>query len=82
LKLDTGAPTLTQLRILLQRLEWLKTLDLANDGFFAGVPLVKVAHFALEARSLDAGRMLGMEEQKRYTLAAAAGQAATGAVPG
>jgi hypothetical protein len=35
------------------------------------VPAVKIAHFALEARSLDAGRMMQMEKKKRYTLVAA-----------
>jgi hypothetical protein len=39
--------------------------------FFAGVPAVRIRSFALEARSLDAARMLEMEPHKRYTLAAA-----------
>jgi len=39
--------------------------------FFAGVPAVGIRSFALEARSLDAARMLEMEQHKRYTLAAA-----------
>ena len=71
LKLDPGAPTLTQLRHLVARLRWLKSLGLIPADLFAGVPAVKVRHFALEARSLDAARMLELEPQKRYTLAAA-----------
>jgi Domain of unknown function (DUF4158) len=71
LKADAGAPTLTQIRFWTKRLSWLKSLDLHAARFFAGVPAVRIRSFALEARSLDAARMLEMEPHKRYTLAAA-----------
>jgi len=71
LKVDTGAPTLIQLRLLVERLRWLKALNLTSPQLFSNVPAVKVAHFALEARSLDAGRMMQMEKKKRFTLVAA-----------
>jgi len=71
LKADAGAPTLKQIRLWTKRLSWLKSLDLHAARFFAGVPALRVRSFALEARSLDAARMLEMEPQKRYTLAAA-----------
>lgn len=71
LKVDPGAPTLTQLRHLVARLRWLKSVNLTPPHLFAGIPPAKVHHFALEARSLDAARMLELEPQKRYTLAAA-----------
>jgi hypothetical protein len=71
LKADTGAPTLTQIRFWTKQLSWLKSLDLHAARFFAGVPAVRIRSFALEARSLDAARMLEMEPHKRYALAAA-----------
>jgi TnpA family transposase len=71
LKADAGAPTLKQIRIWTKRLSWLKSLDLHAARFFAGVPALRVRSFTLEARSLDAARMLEMEPHKRYTLAAA-----------
>jgi TnpA family transposase len=71
LKVDTGAPTLVQLRLLVERLRWLKALNLSRPQLFSNVPPVKVAHFALEARSLDAGRMIEMEQKKRDTLVVA-----------
>jgi TnpA family transposase len=71
LKLDPGAPTLTQLRRLVARLRWLRSLNLVPPNLFSGITPVKAHHFALEARSLDAARMLELEPQKRYTLAAA-----------
>ncbi len=70
-KVETGGATLLQFRYLLERLKWLTSLDLAHTDFLAAVPATKVEHFALEAKSLDAGRMSEMEPRKRYTLAAA-----------
>ncbi|MCI0663740.1 MAG: Tn3 family transposase [Acidobacteria bacterium] len=71
LKADAGTPTLKQIRLWTQRLSWLKSLDLHAARFFAGVPAVRIRSFALEARSLDAARMIEMEPHKRHTLAAA-----------
>ncbi len=71
LKLDPGAPTLKQIRTWIKRLKWLKSLDLHAGSFFSAVPAVRVQSFALEARSLNAARMLEMDSPKRYTLVAA-----------
>jgi hypothetical protein len=71
LKLDPGAPTLKQVRAWVERLKWLKSLDLHAGNFFSAVPLIRIQSYAVEARSLNAARMLEMEPQKRYTLAAA-----------
>jgi len=71
LKADAGAPTLKQIRLWTGRVSWLKSLDLHSAKFFAGIPAVRTKSFALEARSLDAARMLEMEPHKRSTLAAA-----------
>jgi TnpA family transposase len=71
LKLDPGAPTLKQVRVWVKRLKWLKSLDLHSESLFSAVPAVRMQSFASEARSLNAARMLEMEPQKRYTLAAA-----------
>jgi len=45
--------------------------DLAADDFLAGIPATKVQHYAMEARSLNAARMLELKPRKRYTLAVA-----------
>jgi TnpA family transposase len=71
LKLDPGAPTLKQVRAWVERLKWLKSLDLHSERFFSAIPAVRMQSFASEARSLNAARMLEMEPRKRYTLAAA-----------
>jgi hypothetical protein len=69
LKQEPGSPTLTHLKLWLDRQAWLaqyRTGPQALDG----IPDVKVKHFAAEARTLDAARMLEMEPRKRLTLAA------------
>ena len=71
LKADAGAPTLKQIRLWTKRVSWLKSLDLHSAKFLAGIPAIRIQSFALEARSLDAARMLEMEPHKRSTLAAA-----------
>jgi hypothetical protein len=71
LKVDTGAPTLVQLQLLVERLRWLKAFNLTRPQLFSNLPAVKAAHFALEARSLDAGRMMKVQQTKRYTLVVA-----------
>lgn len=72
---DAGRPTLTHLKHLVDRLHWLKALNVGASAFEM-IARVKVEHFAAEAnaaeaKSLDAARMLEMQPQKRYTLAAA-----------
>jgi len=68
LKTDPGSPTLTHLKDLVDHLDWLTTRTV-DAAILAGVPDVKVKHFAAEARTLDAARMAALEPQKRYTLA-------------
>ena len=43
-----------------ERLKWLKTLDLHSESFFSAIPAVRMQSFASEARSLNAARMLEM----------------------
>jgi TnpA family transposase len=70
LKQEPGSPTLTHLKDWLDRLAWLTKYQI-SDKALAGIPDVKVKHFAAEAKTLDAARMLEMEPRKRMTLAAA-----------
>jgi TnpA family transposase len=70
-KLDPGAPTLKEFRQLVERLKWLKSLHLHEPCLFAMIPPVKVRHLAQEAASLDAARMLEMDEEKCCALVAA-----------
>jgi TnpA family transposase len=60
-------PTLSHLQEWLDHLEWLTALgDIA--GPLAGLPHLKVKHFAAEAKALDAGEMKDFLPAKRYTL--------------
>jgi TnpA family transposase len=68
LKQEPGHPSLTQLRRWLERQDWLAQYRI-RDKVLAGIPDVKVQHFAAEAKTLDAARMLAVEPQKRFTLA-------------
>ncbi len=70
LKRDTGRPTLTHLQELIDRLTWLDELQV-DAACVADIADVKVKHFAAEAKSLDAARMLALEPHKRLTLAVA-----------
>ena len=62
--------TLTHLKDLLDRLMWFGQWPDLQPAL-AALPEVKVRHFAAEANTLDAARMLAMEPTKRVTLAAA-----------
>ena len=68
LKQDPGRPTITHLKTLIQRLEWLSSLQV-EATVLADIPEVKFQHFATEASQLDASRMREMEAHKKYTLA-------------
>jgi hypothetical protein len=70
LKADAGNPTLTHLRDLVARHRWLAAQSVGTEAL-AGVPPIKVRHFAQEARTLDAARMQALEPYKRMTLAVA-----------
>lgn len=69
LKQEPGSPTLTHLKLWLDRRAWLEQYRI-GDKVLASIPDVKVKHFASEARTLDAARMLEMEPRKRRMLAA------------
>jgi hypothetical protein len=69
LKQDAQSPTLTHLRDLLERQRWL-ALERPPVALSTLLPEVKLRQFALEAKSLDAARMLEMAPAKRYALAA------------
>lgn len=69
LKQEPGSPTLTHLKLWLDRQVWLAQYRI-GEKVLQGIPDVKVKHFAAEARTLDAARMLEMEPGKRRTLAA------------
>src|SRR5580704_996061 len=69
LKQDAGSPTLTHLRELLERQQWL-VREFHPAALNTLLPETKLRQFALEAKSLDAARMQEMAPTKRYTLAA------------
>ncbi|MBA3438385.1 MAG: Tn3 family transposase [Pyrinomonadaceae bacterium] len=71
LKLDPGAPTLKEFRLLIERLKWLKSLGLHEASLLASIPSIKVRRFAQEAASLNAARMSEMEVEKCSTLVVA-----------
>lgn len=69
LKQEPGSPTLTHLKVWLDRQAWLTQYRI-RPQVLDDIPAVKVQHFAAEARTLDAARLLEMEPRKRLTLAA------------
>ncbi len=68
LKQDPGSATLGHFRTLLTRYQELSALKVTVHRAVAQVPPVKVKHFAAEAKSLDAARMLALAPQKRTAL--------------
>jgi len=70
LKQEPGNPTLTHFKIWLDRQVWLAQYRIGPQ-VLAGIPDVKIQHFAAEAKTLDAARLLEMEPRKRLTLAVA-----------
>ncbi|MGK7889748.1 MAG: Tn3 family transposase [Leptolyngbyaceae cyanobacterium] len=69
LKQEPGKPLLSRLRVWIDHLKWLSTLQLAHT-VLADIPLVKIQHFAAEALSLDNSRMNALSASKRHTLLA------------
>ena len=69
LKQEPGSPTLTHLKVWLDRQNWLTKYRIERQAL-DDIPDVKIQHFAAEAKTLDAARMLEMEPRKRLTLAA------------
>ena len=68
LKQEPGSPTLTHLKVWLDRQIWLSEYQIGQQ-VLAEMPGVKIQHFAAEAKTLDAARMMEVEPQKRLTLA-------------
>ena len=68
LKQEPDSPTLTNLKVWLDRKAWLAQYHIEQQ-VLADIPDVKIQHFAAEARTLDAARMLEIEPKKRLTLA-------------
>src|SRR5260370_22973110 len=69
LKQEARSPTLTHLRELLERQQWLAR-EYQPIALSTLLPEVKLRQFALEAKSLDAAGMQEMTRPKRYALAA------------
>jgi TnpA family transposase len=69
LKQEPGKPLLSRLKLWIDRLEWLSTLQLAHT-VLADIPLVKIQHFVSEALTLDNSRMTALAAAKRHTLIA------------
>jgi TnpA family transposase len=68
LKQDPDRPTLTELKHLLDRLTQVTTVALDAQALTA-IPFSQRQHFATEALSLSAARMLELTPTKRYALA-------------
>ncbi|MFJ2034280.1 Tn3 family transposase [Streptosporangium sp. NPDC087985] len=62
--------TVSRLRTHLDHLAWLDGIGGATGSWLAGIPTAKVAHFAAEARALDAAEMRDFGEVKRIVLEA------------
>ena len=68
LKQDPGSATLGHFRTLLARYQELAVLSMPVQDAVAQVPRGKLHHFASEAMSLDAARMLALAPSKRTAL--------------
>jgi Domain of unknown function (DUF4158) len=81
IKADPGRPTLTQLRELVARLQWLTPLNVGADAL-AALPAVKVQQFATEALSLDVARMQRLTPAKQHAWRGNYGLYRTNPLPG
>jgi hypothetical protein len=69
-KKTAGRATVSHLREHLDHLAWLDTMGGGTDAWVADVPAAKIAHFAAEARALDAAEMGDFALVKRIVLKA------------
>ena len=69
-KNEPGQPTVKGVKRFLENAQWLKG-QAVDAKVFAGIPIVKLQRFALEARSLNASRMSELMPDKRYAFAVA-----------
>lgn len=67
IKLVPKSPTLKHLREWIAQLDWLESHG-RIDHLLAGLPPLKLKHFAAEARALDATEVRNFAPPKRYTL--------------
>lgn len=71
LKNEPGRPSKSHFQDLLNHLENLNRFPIHDKNFYTDLPGVKLQQFALEAKSLDAGRMMTLGMHKRYALSCA-----------
>ena len=69
-KQEPGSPKLGELQRLVERLHWLRPLQIAGSALLA-MPEVKRLNFAAQAQTLEANQMKELPDAKRYTLAVA-----------
>ena len=69
-KQEPGEPKLGELQRLVERLNWLRPLQVAGPALEM-LSEVKRLHFAAEAQALESNQMKELPDRKRYTLAAA-----------
>lgn len=70
LRQDSGKVTLKEINTAIERLQWIRSIDLPFD-LFASVPYIKFRHFAMEAKSLNANRIDSIAFPKKLVLIAA-----------
>ena len=70
LKLDTGKPTVSNLKDMIQRFEQVQRMNI-KLSVLKDLPDSKLKHFVDEAKSLDSWKMKELKTFKRYTLAVA-----------
>lgn len=64
---DSGAPTVKNIRALINKLKWLRKFSLMPE-VIRSIPDRKIRKLSEEAMSLDAGSMVSLRKNKRYTL--------------
>ena len=69
-KQEPGSPKLGELQRLVERLHWLRPVQIAGSALLA-MPEVKRLNFAAQAQTLEANQMKELPDAKRYTLAVA-----------
>ena len=67
-KNEPGQPTVKRVKRFLKSARWLKE-QAADPSALAGIPIVKLQRFAIEARGLNAARMKESQPDKRYAFA-------------
>ena len=68
IKTDPGNPTLTQLKLLIEKYKNLSTISI-QTGPLVGLPRAKIERFSAEAKALDISKVRRIQPAKRYALA-------------